>query len=152
MKADTFIKILRKVIREEVQAVVREELGILLETPEPKPVVTEIKNTSIKNSMIESIKPTTPTQPLAFTNNGILNEILNDTKNSGEWRTIADMTSSDVIGFGGNEFNSLEPTVVNSVDQMLANTRPAGDINAVRIDVVPDFTGLVSKMKENGQL
>jgi hypothetical protein len=152
MKADTFIKILRKVIREEVQAVVREELGILLETPEPKPVVTEIKNTSIKNSMIESIKSTTPTQPLAFTNNGILNEILNDTKNSGEWRTIADMTSSDVIGFGGNEFNSLEPTVVNSVDQMLANTRPAGDINAVRIDVVPDFTGLVSKMKENGQL
>jgi hypothetical protein len=37
MKADTFIKILRKVIREEVQAVVREELGLMLEAPEPKP-------------------------------------------------------------------------------------------------------------------
>ena len=61
MKADTFIKILRKVIREEVQAVVREELGLMLEAPEPKPVVAETKKTTAKNSMVESIKPAKPT-------------------------------------------------------------------------------------------
>lgn len=150
MKADTFIKLLRKVIREEVQAVVREELGILLEAPAPKPVVAEAKKTTVKNSMVESIKPAKPTQPLkptAFTNNNILNEILNETANAGEWRSIADMKSSDVMGFGG-----AEPVVVDSISDMFANTRPAGDINAVKIDVVPDFTGLMAKMKQEGQI
>ena len=150
MKADTFVKLLRKVIREEVQAVVREELGILLEAPAPKPVVAEANKTTVKNSMVESIKPAKPTQlskPMAFTQNNILNEILNETAQSGEWRSIAEMKSGDAMGFGG-----AQPVVVDSVDKMLANTRPAGDINAVRIDVVPDFTGLMAKMKQDGKI
>lgn len=150
MKADTFVKLLRKVIREEVQAVVREELGILLEAPEPKQVVAETKKTTVKNSMVESIRPAKPTQPskpTAFTNNNILNQILNETAQAGDWRSIADMSSSDVMSFGG-----AEPAVVNSVDQMLANTRPAGDINSVRIDAVPDFSGLMQTMKAKGQI
>ena len=150
MKADTFVKLLRKVIREEVQAVVREELGILLEAPDPKPVVAEAKKTAVKNSMVESIKPAKPTQPIkptAFTSNNVLNEILNQTAQSGEWRSIADMNSSHVMGFGG-----AEPVVVDSVDAMLANTRPAGDINSVRIDTVPDFSGLMQTMKSKGQI
>jgi DUF438 domain-containing protein len=151
MKTDTFIKLLRKVIREEVQAVVREELGILLEAPDPKPVVAEAKQTTVKNSMVESIKPAKPTQPakpMAFTQNNILNEILNQTAQSGDWRSVAEMNSNDAMGFGG----IAEPTVVNSVDAMLANTRPAGDINSVRIDTVPDFTGLMQTMKAKGQI
>ena len=160
MKADTFIKLLRKVIREEVQAVVREELGILLETPESKPVVAETKQTTVKNSMVqttvknsmvESIKPAKPTQPLKpvnFTNNNILNEILNETATSSDWRSVANMNSNMAQGFGG----PVDIPVVNSVDQMLASSRPAGDINSVRIDAVPDFSGLMSKMKQNGQI
>jgi hypothetical protein len=151
MKTDTFVKLLRKVIREEVQAVVREELGILLEAPNPKPVVAEAKQATVKNSMVESIKPAKPTQPakpMAFTQNNILNEILNQTAQSGEWRSVAEMDSSNAMGFGG----MVEPTVVNSVDAMLANTRPAGDINSVRIDTVPDFTGLMQTMKAKGQI
>ena len=150
MKTDTFIKLLRKVIREEVQAVVREELGILLEAPNPKPVVAETKQTTVKNSMVESIKPAKPAQPakpMAFTQNNVLNEILNQTAQSGDWRSVAEMGSNDVMGFG-----AAEPTVVNSVDAMLANTRPAGDINSVRIDTVPDFTGLMQTMKAKGQI
>jgi len=154
MKADTFVKLLRKVIREEVQAVVREELGILLETPEPKPVVAETKKTTVKNSMVESIRPAKPTQPskpAAFTNNNILNDILNETANSGEWRTVAEGNSSMAQSFGGPMMGA-EPVVVNSVNEMFANTRPAGDINAVRIDDVPDFTALMSRMKQEGQI
>ena len=147
MKADTFVKLLRKVIREEVQAVVREELGILLEAPESKPVVAETKQTTVKNSMVESIKPAKPTQPLkpvSFTNNNILNE----TATSSDWRSVANMNSNMAQGFGG----PVDVPVVNSVDQMLANTRPAGDINAVKIDVVPDFSALMSKMKQDGKI
>ena len=151
MKADTFVKLLRKVIREEVQAVVREELGILLEAPDPKPVVAEAKKTTVKNSMVESIKPAKPTQPLkptTFTNNNVLNEILNETATTSDWRSVANMNSNMAQGFGG----PVDIPVVESVDQMLANTRPAGDINAVKIDVVPDFSALMSKMKQDGKI
>jgi hypothetical protein len=151
MKADTFVKLLRKVIREEVQAVVREELGILLEAPESKPVVAETRQTTVKNSMVESIKPANPTQPLKpmnFTNNNILNEILNETATSGDWHSVANMNSSMARGFSG----PVDVPVVNSVDQMLASTRPAGDINAVKIDVVPDFSALMNKMKQDGKI
>jgi hypothetical protein len=141
MKADTFVKLLRKVIREEVQAVVMEELGILLEA----------RQTTVKNSMVESIKPAKPTQPLKpmnFTNNNILNEILNETATSGDWHSVANMNSSMARGFSG----PVDVPVVNSVDQMLASTRPAGDINAVKIDVVPDFSALMNKMKQDGKI
>ena len=155
MKADTFVKLLRKVVREEVQAVVREELGLLLETPTmSKPLVAESKNSVVKNSMVESIRPAKPTQPskpMNFSNNDVLNQILNETANSNEWRTVADMKTGDAMGFSGNAHGN-EPMVVESVDQMFANTRPAGDINAVRIDVVPDFTGIMAKMKQEGQI
>jgi hypothetical protein len=153
MKADTFIKLLRKVIREEVQQVVREELGLLLETPNSKKTITEPKKTIVKNSMVESIKSNTKsTKPVSFTQNNVLNDILNETVNSGEWRTVIEGNSQMAPNFGpmANEYG--QPTVVSSVDQMLANTKPAGDINAVRIDTVPDFTGLMSKMKEQGQI
>jgi DUF438 domain-containing protein len=153
MKADTFIKLLRKVIREEVQSVVREELGILLEAPSPKPVMTESKKTVVKNSLVESIKPTQiqskkTIKSMNFTNNSILNEMLTQTAQNEDWRSIASLDSSDVMGFGGIN----EPVVVDSVDQMLSSTRPAGDINAVKIDVVPDFSALMSKMKQEGKI
>lgn len=151
MKADTFVKLLRKVIREEVQAVVREELGILLEAPDPKPVVAEAKKATVKNSMVESIRPAKPTQPvtpMAFTQNNILNEILNETATTSDWRSVANMNSNMAQGFGG----PVDVPVVNSVDQMLASTRPAGDINAVKIDVVPDFSALMGKLKQDGKI
>jgi hypothetical protein len=42
--------------------------------------------------------------------------------------------------------------VVESVDQMLASARPAGDVTQVQIDTVPDFSALMGKMKSNGQI
>lgn len=153
MKADTFIKLLRKVVREEVQTVVREELGLLLESPSDKNSVVETKKPTTKNSLVDSIKPTVaskPSKPMNFTNNNILNDILNETKQTSEWQSLGNMDSSMAQGFGGSMMNEVK--VVNSVDQMLANTRPAGDINAVKIDVVPDFTALMSKMKQEGQI
>jgi hypothetical protein len=101
--------------------------------------------------MIESIKPTKssqPAKPMSFTNNNILNDILNETRQGSDWQTIASMDSNMAQGFGG----PVNIPVVDSVDAMLANTRPAGDINAVKIDVFPDFSALMSKMKQQGQI
>jgi hypothetical protein len=157
MKADTFIKLLRKVIREEVQSAVREELGLLLEAPESKKTVTETKKPVTKNSMVESIKPVTkqPTKPSTFTNNNVLNDILNETANGGEWRSVIDGTSQMAPNFSpmnGAYGGVAEPTVVSSVDQMLSSARPAGDVTHVKIDAVPDFSALMSTMKEKGQI
>jgi hypothetical protein len=157
MKADTFIKLLRKVVREEVQNVVREELGLLLETPKSEQTVVETKKTT-KNSMIESIKPVKPQQPakpMSFTNNNVLNDILNETANGGEWRSVVDATSQMAPNFGpmnGAYGGMTETAVVNNVDQMLSSARPAGDVSQVRIDAVPDFSGLMKTMKEKGQI
>jgi hypothetical protein len=51
-------------------------------------------------------------------------------------------------GFGG----PVDIPVVENVDQMLTYTRPAGDINAVKIDVVPDFSALMNKMRQDGKI
>jgi hypothetical protein len=158
MKADTFIKLLRKVIREEVQTVVREELGTLLEAPTPKPVMTESKQTIVKNSLVDSIKPTKitkPTKSVSFTNNNVLNDILNETAYNSDWRSIIDATSQMAPDFGpsvGQYGMAAEPTVVTSVDQMLSSARPAGDVTHVKIDAVPDFSNLMKTMKEKGQI
>jgi hypothetical protein len=42
--------------------------------------------------------------------------------------------------------------VVNSVDEMLANKQPVNDINQVVIDAVPDFSGVMGKLKESGKI
>jgi hypothetical protein len=157
MKADTFIKLLRKVVREEVQQVVREELGLLLETPKSEKTIAEKKNPVVKNSMVESIrqKPSHTTTPTSFTNNNVLNDILNETANGNEWRSVIDASSQDAPNFGpinGAYGGVSETTVVGSVDQMLSSARPAGDVSQVRIDAVPDFSALMSTMKEKGQL
>ena len=149
MKTDTFVKLLRKVVREEVQQVVREELGLLLETPEPKKTVVETKN-----SLVDSIKdsiPAKPVTPTMFANNSILNDILNETAVNGDFRSMGNFDSSNAQSFGmGNPMN--ETAVVTSVDQMLSTARPAGDVSQVQIDAVPDFSGLMKTMKEKGQL
>ena len=149
MKTDTFVKLLRKVVREEVQQVVREELGLLLETPEPKKTVVETKN-----SLVDSIKDSIPAKPITptmFANNSILNDILNETAVNGDFRSMGNFDSSNAQSFGmGNPMN--ETAVVTSVDQMLSTARPAGDVSQVQIDAVPDFSGLMATMKEKGQL
>jgi hypothetical protein len=158
MKADTFIKLLRKVIREEVQNVVREELGILLESPKSETTITEAAKPVVKNSMVESIKPLKPTQPakpMSFTSNNVLNDILNETVQTGDWRSVVDATSQMAPNFGpmnGAYGGMTETAVVNSVDQMLSSARPAGDVTHVKIDAVPDFSGLMKTMKEKGQI
>ena len=161
MKADIFVKLLRKVVREEVQQVVREELKLLMETPITEKSIVESKKPTIKNSLIESIKSTKPTsipavKPTSFTNNNVLNDILNETANGGEWRSVIEGTSQmapnfEMIGGVGNTGES-SIKVVESVDQMISSARPAGDVAHVQIDAVPDFSALMSTMKEKGQI
>jgi hypothetical protein len=42
--------------------------------------------------------------------------------------------------------------VVESVQEMLAQTRPVSDIHQVNIDAVPDFSEMMSVLKSKGQI
>lgn len=148
MKADSFIKVLRKIIREELREVIKEEIGLLSEAVELKEDIKESKTSSKPNmasTTLKSILPAKKTAPKEIMPSGNpINDILNETYQSGEWRSIANMNSSAAPNFG--PMGGVETKVVSSVDQMLASARPAGDVSHVQIDAVPDFSALMSKM------
>jgi hypothetical protein len=139
---------LRRLIREEVRAVFQEELAGIL-----KEAIMVPKGTS---SIVESVKPPKPSipgtlnrakpTPFVAPNLGVgnpLNNLLAETAIS--------MTSQDIGAFGGQEF-SREPQVVESVDGMFATARKSSNFDAIEITDVPDFTGLMNKMKTNGEI
>ena len=157
MKLDVF----RKIIREEVRGVIKEELSLIMQTPLTetkviqKPVVEQkIKNNSL-SELIEEIpqqivEPQKPSQPL-FEGVGALADVLNQTHTEGGWRNLnGGMSSQDAVGFQGG-MPGTPTKVVDSVDAMVANQKTS-DINQVSIDAVPDFSGLMGKMKESGKI
>jgi len=157
MKLDVF----RKIIREEVRGVIKEELSLIMQTPLTetkviqKPVVEQkTKNNSLSELIEETphqiVEPQKPSQPL-FEGVGALADVLNQTHTEGGWRNLnGGMSSQDAVGFQGG-MPGTPTKVVDSVDAMVANQKTS-DINQVSIDAVPDFSGLMGKMKESGKI
>jgi len=155
MKIEAF----RKIIREEVRGVIKEELSLIMQTPVTetkvvqKPVVEQkTQRPSLSELTEEPQQPQQPTKPL-FEGVGALADVLNQTHAEGGWRNIngGSMTAQDAVGFAGGMPGGATK-VVDSVDAMLAGKQGVTDINQVSIDAVPDFSGLMGKMKEEGKL
>jgi hypothetical protein len=157
------LEALRKLIREEMRTVIQEELKSILteavviaSTPETKPQVQNF-NPHVKTE--STYKPKfseilAEKKAPVSTGNPVF-DLLNETANEGEWRSInGGYTAQDAVGFAGGlpGMGSMNTPVVSSVDQMISKHAPVRDINDVRIDAVPDFTGLMGKLKENGKL
>ena len=144
------LDVLRKIIREEVRIVIREELSQLLKETVSKPPV--IKNKPIPISLKEQLS-TGISSKINKSSDPIM-DLLNETKMSmtGEdYRTIINADANMAQGFGQYSMSTNTP-VVESVDQMLANSRPASDVSHVQIDSVPDFSALMKTMKNKGQI
>ena len=166
MKLEAF----RKIIREEVRGVIKEELSLIMQTPitetkiVQKPVVEQKSKTNSLSKLIEETpQNTTPkteipkhettafSKPL-FEGVGALADVLNQTHVEGGWRNLnGGMSSQDAVGFSGG-MPGTPTKVVNSVDEMMASQPKTSDINQVSIDAVPDFSGLMSKFKEEGKI
>ena len=157
MKIEAF----RKMIREEVRTVIKEELSLIMSTPitenkiVKKPVVEQ--KTKKKQSFSEMVnetnqpqQPQKPTKPL-FDSKDPLAQILNETAAQGGWRDMNGGTfnASDAVGFAGG-MPQQEVKVVDSVEQM--SSQKTSDINQVSIDAVPDFSGMMDAFKEKGKL
>lgn len=154
MKIEAF----RKIIREEVRSVIKEELSLIMQTPitetktVQKPVVEQKTQKPSLSELVDEPKPSpTPTKPL-FEGSNPIADVLNQTYAEGGWRDIngGAMTAQDAVSFSGGMPG--QPTkVVDTVDAMIGSQRTS-DINQVSIDAVPDFTGLMGKMKEQGRV
>ncbi len=162
MKLDAF----RKVIREEVKKAIQEEMrDILLEAVKSasKPNLTENKSTTKPYSKVESTyKPSfsdiiaEERKPIPSTGNPML-DILNETAQAGEWRTLngGEFNASQAVGWNGGApgmMGGSNTPVVATVDEMIKSQGPVRDINDVSIDVVPDFSKLMGALKEKGSI
>ena len=157
MKIEAF----RKIIREEVRDVIKEELSLIMSTPitetkvVQKPVVEQKTQRQSLSELTETVQPTAPQQPQQplFDSNNPLAQMLNETAATGEWRNLngGGYTAQDAVGFQGGMLGA-ETKVVSSVNEMMASQPKTSDINQVSIDAVPDFSGLMGKMKESGKI
>ena len=153
MKLDAF----RKIIREEVRGVIKEELSLIMSTPitetkiVKKPVV-EQKTTKPSFSEIVNEEVVQQKQPTFEPTGNPMLDILNETAAAGEWRSLnGGYNSSHAAGFAGG-MPGAPVKVVETVDQMLAGKQGATDLNSIVIDSVPDFSGVMGKLKESGKL
>ena len=119
MKGTEFVKLLRKVIREEVRSVVQEELKSL------KPIIAEAAKQS-KVTKYEAAKPTTHTpkrtQPIV-TMDGLDNMLNEGTFDTEEWPDMnggpydSSMFASDsefgINGFAPQQLQQMQPRSTN---------------------------------------
>lgn len=157
------LDVLRKLIREEIRTAIKEELKdilteavVIASTPETKTQVQKfdshkkiesIQKPKFSEIMSERNKITSTGDPLI--------DLLNETAQAGEWRSLnGEYNAANAVNWAGGMpgMGNTNVSVVASVDQMISQQGPVRDINDVRIDAVPDFTGLMSKLKENGKL
>lgn len=137
------IDALRKIIREEVQAVFRQELTSILKeaivTNRESKVISE--STVPKKTTVPSTLNTRSTAqqlvPPVLSPGNPLNSLLAET---------ARAMSPDDFGNLGNAGAEKDAPIVESVDQMFASARKSSNLEAIEINAVPDFTHLMSKM------
>jgi len=106
-KKKTNIKtIIRQIVREEVAMAIKE-------------VITELKQPT------QTSKPMTPkkrTQNSSFTSNKILNDVLNETAQDGEWKTLggSEFTSDRMNELVGGQYGDM----MNTTPQQVPSSDP----------------------------
>lgn len=144
------IDLLRRIIREEVEAALRKELPkIIKESLDTKPI-------SYKSSIENSVKSKVPPLTLNTKRNSLLENVKFSSSNpfaSMLNETITSMTPRDVNSIndsGESQFYQPEEVETGTVNDMLANARPSSAHELVEIDTVPDFSKLMESMQRKG--
>lgn len=138
---------LRKIIREEVRAVFQEELaGILKEAVmanrTQQPIIESVKQ---KDAVPKTLNKQVPKLiPPVLAPSNPLNSLLAE--------TAMTMTAKDFEGFGNISATTADVPVVETMDGMFASARKSSNLDAIEINAVPDFSGIMAKMKANGEL
>lgn len=143
------IDLLRKLIREEVVAALRQELPSLINEAKGSPVVDSKKALQEQvNKKIPGTLNTGERKPIRFAGNNPMAMLLNDTAKSMLNEDFS-MTTDQVhpaLAFQPKEDK------VTTVEGMLGSARKSSSVDTVQINEVPDFSALMNKMKEKGQI
>ena len=117
MKINQLKMIIREVVREEIQLGLKEIIGEINQPTQPQP--------KLKNKVVEKKE---------YTNNSVLNDVLNETAQDGEWKTL-----------GGGKFDSSKMNELvgkGYKDMMSDNSNSNGNLAAemgVNPNSAPDF-------------
>lgn len=143
------VEALRKLIREELRSVIKEELPKLLKEYS-KPIITDPKKSlqeQVKSKIPGTLNTSIP-KPPKFSSSNPMAAFLND--------TAKNMLNEDFSMTTENIHPSLafqpKEVKVGSVEGMLGTARPSSNLDAVQINEVPDFSGLMNKLKERGEI
>lgn len=149
MNKNEFIQIIREVVRKEVRSVIREELQ--------RQPLQEIKSQPVSNikKPINNLLGNIP-KPKKLTSTGnIIEDLINETAQS-DWRTVVDYTSADAMNFHSvnQPFEmDLGKTKPSSIESMLNNAPKVASPEMIQsVAEVPDFTDMMSTMKNKGLL
>ncbi len=105
--------IVRKVVREELKPMLKEIKN------SQKPIIKEIKSKKVKvdpldinvEEIVAADKTPSVSKPKSFIKNPMLNELLNETHQSGEWRSMdAQFGSNQAQAWSGRESTTAAPT------------------------------------------
>lgn len=151
---------LKKLIKEAVTEAIKEELPRLL-------AESQRKGVDYKSSLREGYAKKVGQPPLTlneppvkkkvdqmFKGNNPLADLLNETAMS--------MSTDDEYSFGVptedghtvNSFDVFQPKEVGvgSINEMLSTAIGASSVETVQINTVPDYSGIMNKMKEKGMI
>jgi hypothetical protein len=151
------IDLLRKLIREEVAKAIRQEMpGILQEVRTSSTTKEVIKESKQVKKAVPLTLNTQPMRPVANFSGNPLANLLNETAMSmGEMDDMSFTSANigpDSIGVDPTSFFQPKQVAVGDVNSMLATARASSDPSMVQINEVPDFTGLMSKLKAKGAI
>ena len=142
MNKTEFIQIIREVVKKEIRSAIREELQ--------RQPLQEVKKPL--NNMLENIPKT---KKLVSTGN-VLEDLINETAQS-DWRSVGNFTSTDAPSFQSINNQPFEmdlgKTKPSTVESMLNNAPKVASPEMIQsVAEVPDFTAMMSTMKNKGLL
>lgn len=136
------INALRKLIREEIVSALRQELPRLLSENTVIDSKSDYKS-KIREQVRKSVSggiPLTLNEPVktlpTFKGNDPLSKLLNET----------------ALGMTPQDMGEEKQTEAGSMNEMFSTARKSTNLEAVEIDTVPDFTGMMDKLKQKGLL
>ena len=151
MESKTFVKLLRKIIREEVSKAVKQAIN--------ESSINKVTNSSINLS--ETFDDPMPNRPIAkkkFTKNTVLNDLLNETAATPPSQELTDWSTmnfksemAESFGMQGQSAGPSMPLATNGINGEPVNMRNEGVASTVKA-MTKDYSALMKAIdKKKGK-
>ena len=124
----------KKTTRQIIRQIVREEVAMAI-----KEVITELKQPNESQPQPKKI-----VEKKSYTNNSVLNDVLNETAQDGEWKTL-----------GGSEFTSdrMNELIGRQYGDMVTNQSPTISVDGQTPDFLKkDYREVLKKTEEKSKM